>query len=96
MIKRCVLNGGEPEDVHTSSTEPLGLSVDLVNGELYWVTAEGAVCSSDLNGESVNCYVCCSGAEPSGLVVFEVYIYISLRASNSVIQIDRRQRGMYF
>ena len=94
VIRRCVLNGGVPEDVHTSPAEPLDLSVDLVNGDLYWVT-EGGVCSSDLNGGSLNCFQCCSGAVPSGLVVFEVYIYISLRTNNSVVQIEKMRTGTY-
>ena len=91
MIRRLTLNGGQPEDVHSSSAEPLDLSVDLVNEELYWVTTEGGVCISALDGGAPSCFSWYPGAVPTGLVVFEVYIYISLGANNSVVQLDKRE-----
>ncbi len=67
----------------------LDLSVDSVSQTLYWVTAEGSVCSSSFGGDNTVCFQCCNGVAPSGITVFEVFIYLSLSASNSVVQIQK-------
>lgn len=89
VIRRSSLDGSPPENITTSSVSVLDLSVDSVTQTLYWVTAEGSVCSSSFGWDNTVCFYCCNDAAPSGITVFEVFIYLSLNASNSVMQIQK-------
>lgn len=88
-IMRSHLDGSLPQSVNTSTTELVDLSVDGVTQELYWATADGHVCVSDFSGTAVRCHQCCGGAPPSGIAVFEVFVYVSLKSNNRVIQVPK-------
>ncbi len=87
--KSSLTDNSPPSNIITSALRPADLSVDSVTKTLYWMTEMGDVCSSDYNGDSTVCFQCCNGETLAGIAVFEVFVYLSLRESNSVVQIQR-------
>ena len=73
----------------SSRSDLLDLSLDLVNEQLYWVTAEGCLCSSSFHGTGNHCFHCFNSVVPAGLSVFEVFIYVSLGTAGVVVQLQK-------
>lgn len=90
VIRKSLLAGNSsPVNITEIGVQVIELSVDIVTETLYLVTENAHVCSSNYNGDNRVCFQYSNGEVVSGIVVFEVFIYLSLRDSNSLVQIQR-------
>ena len=87
-IKRSYSNGSGVVEVLSSSIDILDLCLDLIYEQLYWVTAEGCLCTSSFRGTGRHCFHCFVNEVPTGFSVFEVFIYVSLGTSSVVVQLQ--------